>query len=351
MTHRRCHKDRWKTGNPNKALVPSDALYLLLLRLPYLNILNDIPGKIYFVTSKLILLEMVPPMEGAYLKPIKERVLLISEQKEKIKMLEPDKEEKLLENQEKKKKKKSSKVSQGQVKENVKEVIEEKEKEKEKEKKEEKKKENGREREKEKSDEKITDADNLRNNVSTDKLMTFNAISLPTEIKIKEEVGKNDLIKLSELKEAFQLFDFNCDGIIDFEDLKFTFITMGKPDVSEEQLQQMLSEIPTPIDFDAFITLFGKKVSEMDPEEVFTAALSTWDMRETGMIPEKKVRNDLQKFGDKFTIKEVDRALEEAPIYLQDDDEMIDYIKFSNNICGFQKLARARQYQKKLENP
>ncbi|XP_014613735.1 PREDICTED: myosin regulatory light chain, smooth muscle [Polistes canadensis] len=183
--------------------------------------------------------------------------------------------------------------------------------------------------------------------------MTFNAVSLPKEIKIREEVGKNDLIKLSELKEAFQLFDFNSDGIIDSEDLKFTFLTMGKPDVSEEQIQQMLSEISTPIDFDAFITLFGKKVSEMDPEEVFTAALSTWDMRDTGMIPEKnffRIRDDLQKFGDKFTIKEVDRALEEAPIYLQDDDEMIDYIKFSNNICGFQKLARARQYQKKLEN-
>lgn len=57
--------------------------------------------------------------------------------------------------------------------------------------------------------------------------------------------------------QAFQLFDFNCDGIIDLEDLKFTFITVGKPDVSEEQLQRMLSEIPTPIDFDAFITLFG----------------------------------------------------------------------------------------------
>lgn len=63
-----------------------------------------------------------------------------------------------------------------------------------------------------------------------------------------------------------------------------------------------------------------------------------------------RIRDDLQKFGDKFTIKEVDRALEEAPIYLQDGNAMIDYIKFSNNICGFQNLTKARQYQKNLEN-
>ncbi|XP_035726049.1 myosin regulatory light chain 2-like isoform X3 [Vespa mandarinia] len=230
----------------------------------------------------------------------------------------PEKEENNKENQEKKvKKKKSSKIAEGQLKESVKESVEEKKKETEKKKEMDKKKEE--EREKEKSDVETIKTKNSQNNVSVEKSMIFNAVSLPKEIKIRNEVGKSDLIKLSELKEAFQLFDFNCDGIIDLEDLKFTFITMGKPDVSEEQLQRMLSEIPTPIDFDAFITLFG-------------------------------IRDDLQKFGDKFTIKEVDRALEEAPIYLLDGNAMIDYIKFSNNICGFQNLTKARQYQKNLEN-
>ncbi|KAF7401706.1 hypothetical protein HZH68_007526 [Vespula germanica] len=252
-------------------------------------------------------------------------------------MPDSEKEENNKENQEKKvKKKKSSKVVEGQLKESVKESVEEKKKEKEK--------------EKEKSNTESIKTENLQDNIPVEKSKIFNAVSIPKEVKIRNEVGKSDLIKLSELKEAFQLFDFNCDGIIDLEDLKFTFITMGQPDVSEEQLQRMLSEIPTPIDFDAFITLFGQKVSEMDPEEVITAALSTWDMKNIGMIPENKIRDDLQKFGDKFTIKEIDRALEEAPIYLQDGNAMIDYIKFSNNICGFQNLAEARQYQKNLEN-
>lgn len=52
-------------------------------KLPCQNMLNDIPGKIYFVTSKKISLEMVPvPMEGVNLRSIKERLLLISGQYE-----------------------------------------------------------------------------------------------------------------------------------------------------------------------------------------------------------------------------------------------------------------------------
>lgn len=175
-------------------------------------------------------------------------------------------------------------------------------------------------------------------------------IPLFKNTKIREEVGKEDMTKLLELREAFQLFDFNRDGIIDLEDLKFTFVTMGRPDISEEQLKQMLSEMPSPVNFDAFVSVFGRKVTEMDPEEVFTAALSTWDMRDTGMIPEEKIRGDLQNFGDKFTLKDVDRALEEAPVYVQDGNAMIDYVKFSNNICGFRNLIKAREHQKKSEN-
>ncbi|KAK2588646.1 hypothetical protein KPH14_006412 [Odynerus spinipes] len=256
-------------------------------------------------------------------------------------MPEGQKEENFKESPEKKtKKKKSSKAAEGkekveeQVTPSLKETIEEKVTD---------------EKEKEKSNVETTDTENLQD-VSTAKKKSLDVGSLFKNTKIREEVGKEDLMKLFELREAFQLFDFNRDGIIDLEDLKFTFVTMGRPDVSEEHLKQMLSEMPSPVNFDSFVSVFGRKVTEMDPEEVFTAALSTWDMRDTGMIPEEKIRDDLQKFGDKFTLKDVDSALEEAPVYLQDGNAMIDYVKFSNNICGFRNLIKAREQQQKSEN-
>lgn len=76
---------------------------------------------------------------------------------------------------------------------------------KETEKKKEMEKEREEEKTKEKSDAETINAKNLQDNVSVEKSTTFNAISLPKEIKIRNEVGKSDLIKLSELKEVTYL--------------------------------------------------------------------------------------------------------------------------------------------------
>lgn len=165
----------------------------------------------------------------------------------------------------------------------------------------------------------------------------------------KKEIKRSDLEKLTELKEAFSLFDFNHDGVIDLQDLKYTFASLGRPDYPEEEMQKMLKEATQPCDFDAFVALFGYKVSTLDTEEVFTKALSTWDMRGIGMIPEDRFKRDIRCFGDKFTGKETDNALEEAPVYVNEGAPMIDYAKFSSNICGFRNVERTRKYQKEIE--
>lgn len=165
----------------------------------------------------------------------------------------------------------------------------------------------------------------------------------------KVEIKPMDLEKLVELKEAFSLFDFNRDGIIDLQDLKYTFASMGRPDYPEEEMKKMLSETTDPCDFDAFVALFGYKVSTLDTEDVFRNALATWDMKGVGMIPEQRLKRDIQCFGDKFTGKETDNALEEAPVFVNEGASMIDYTKFSNNICGFQNVEKTRRYQKELE--
>lgn len=171
------------------------------------------------------------------------------------------------------------------------------------------------------------------------------------EKKTKKEniVTSMDLEKLMQLKEAFSLFDFNHDGVIDLQDLKYTFASLGVPHFPEEEMQKMLKEAAEPVNFDSFVTLFGYKSSILDPEEIFTDALATWDMREMGMIPEERLKRDIRCFGDKFSGTETDCALEEAPVYLTEGVNMIDYIKFGSNVCGFRNLERTRKYQKKLE--
>ncbi|XP_012281555.1 myosin regulatory light chain LC-2, mantle muscle [Orussus abietinus] len=158
-----------------------------------------------------------------------------------------------------------------------------------------------------------------------------------------------DFRKLAELREAFHLFDINQDGIIDVADLKYTFATLGKPDVPEEQLQRMLSDMKSPVDFDSFVASFEYKATVLDPEDVLTKALSNWDYAGNGMISEERIRHDLQSYGERFTVNEVDGALEDAPLYSNQGDKMIDYVAFCNDICGLQNVNKSRQVEKEAE--
>lgn len=151
--------------------------------------------------------------------------------------------------------------------------------------------------------------------------------------------------KLAELKEAFHLFDLNNDGFIDKDDLKSTYISLGKTDICEEDIQNMLSEAINPLDFDAFVILLGYKSIELDPEEVLLEALSQWDYDNCGLISEERIKHDLMMWGDKFSSDEVEMALEDAPVFYQQNTgaSMIDYVKFCKILCGLRKKPKKPQ--------
>ncbi|GLH08749.1 Tripeptidyl-peptidase 2 [Gryllus bimaculatus] len=158
------------------------------------------------------------------------------------------------------------------------------------------------------------------------------------DIDLLQDLDEN---KLMELKEAFELFDYNQDGFIDYKDLKLTYQTLGYPDVPDDDIANMLAEAISPLDFDAFVILLGYKTIEMDPEAVLTEALACWDYDNSGLISEDRIKHDLVTWGDKFTPEEAEQALEDAPIYVSKKGvTMIDYMKFSNTLCGLRKKAK-----------
>ncbi|RZF43760.1 hypothetical protein LSTR_LSTR009183 [Laodelphax striatellus] len=144
--------------------------------------------------------------------------------------------------------------------------------------------------------------------------------------------------KMQQLRDAFFMFDFDHDGVIGKNDLRVTLQTMGKDDISEEELDAMMSEALHPLDFDAFVVLLGCKTIELDPEEVIRDALSRWDYDGSGKINEQRIKHDLMTWGDKFTQEEVDIALEDAPVHEDfresPDQRMIDYVQFCKILCG-----------------
>ncbi|CAB3384191.1 Hypothetical predicted protein [Cloeon dipterum] len=134
--------------------------------------------------------------------------------------------------------------------------------------------------------------------------------------------------------QGFFLLDWNKDGQIDKTDLQMTFASLGFPNVSDEEIQGMLSEASSPLDIDSFVELMGKKVETMDAEELLVKALSCWDEDSSGFISEERIRHDLMKWGDTFTEQEVNYALEDAPLYEEPEGLMINYIEFCKILCG-----------------
>ncbi|XP_028564681.1 myosin regulatory light chain 2, atrial isoform isoform X3 [Podarcis muralis] len=120
--------------------------------------------------------------------------------------------------------------------------------------------------------------------------------------------------QIQEFKEAFSCIDQNRDGIISKSDLKETYGQLGKINVKEEELDEMLKEGKGPINFTVFLTLFGEKLNGTDPEESILAAFKLFDPNGTGCVNKDEFKQLLMTQADKFSAEEVEQMFAVAPI-------------------------------------
>ncbi|XP_041369015.1 myosin regulatory light chain A, smooth adductor muscle-like isoform X2 [Gigantopelta aegis] len=151
-----------------------------------------------------------------------------------------------------------------------------------------------------------------------------------------ERHASNVFAKLSkkmmqEMKEAFTMIDQNRDGIIDIEDLKDMYSNLGRipPD---DELKEMLSEAPGPLNFTMFLNLFGEKLSGTDPEDTIRNAFAMFDESGKGYLPEEYIKDLLTNMGDNFTQDELRQTWKEAPI----EKGQFDYNAFTSLLKGKQ---------------
>ncbi|XP_063226803.1 myosin regulatory light chain 2 [Bacillus rossius redtenbacheri] len=128
--------------------------------------------------------------------------------------------------------------------------------------------------------------------------------------------------QVAEFKEAFQLMDHDKDGIINKNDLRATFDSLGRL-ASDKELDDMVSEAPGPINFTQLLTLFANRMSGgSDDDDVVINAFKSFD--DEGKIDSEKLRHALMTWGDKFSSDEVDDAFDQMVI---DDKGYIDTAK------------------------
>ncbi|TKS78358.1 Glucokinase [Collichthys lucidus] len=101
------------------------------------------------------------------------------------------------------------------------------------------------------------------------------------------------------------------------KDLKETYGQLGKLNVKDEELDEMLNEGKGPINFTVFLSLFGEKLND-----TILAAFKLFDPNGTGFVNKDEFRRLLMNQADKFTAEEVDQAFALAPI---DPTGNIDY--------------------------
>lgn len=116
-----------------------------------------------------------------------------------------------------------------------------------------------------------------------------------------------DQAQIQEFKEAFNMIDQNRDGLIDLEDLKDMFSSLGKnPD--DAFLEAMMNEAPGSLNFTMFLTLFGERLQGTDPEEVIKNAFNCFDEKNSGIIHEERLRDLLTTIGERFNDDDVSCA-------------------------------------------
>jgi len=119
--------------------------------------------------------------------------------------------------------------------------------------------------------------------------------------------------QIQEFKEAFTLIDNDRDGVINVDDLKSIFNSVGR-EPSENELKEMLKECPGQLNFTAFLTLFGEKMHGTDPESTLRSAFAMFDREGKGFIPEDYLKDLLTNVGDQFKENELKAMWKEATV-------------------------------------
>nr|XP_027804981.1 myosin regulatory light chain 2, ventricular/cardiac muscle isoform isoform X1 [Marmota flaviventris] len=115
------------------------------------------------------------------------------------------------------------------------------------------------------------------------------------------------------LPQAFTIMDQNRDGFIDKNDLRDTFAALGRVNVKNEEIDEMIKEAPGPINFTVFLTMFGEKLKGADPEETILNAFKVFDPEGKGVLKADYVREMLTTQAERFSKEEIDQMFSAFP--------------------------------------
>ena len=120
--------------------------------------------------------------------------------------------------------------------------------------------------------------------------------------------NRNQNDKVTELREAFALFDKDGDGTISINELKAIMNTLGQ-NPTKLELQDIINEVDIngngAIDFTDFLVLMERKTRLNSQEEELKEAFSVFDQNGDGVISIDELRSVMEKLGEKLSDDEI----------------------------------------------
>lgn len=128
--------------------------------------------------------------------------------------------------------------------------------------------------------------------------------------------GRNEITdeQKNEIKEAFDLFDTEKTGKIDYHELKVAIRALGF-DVKKADVIELMKEYDKNnsghIDYSDFLDIMTQKISERDPTEEIIKAFKLFDDDDTGKISLKNLRRVSRELGENLSDDELQAMIDE----------------------------------------
>merc|ERR1712159_912748 len=118
-----------------------------------------------------------------------------------------------------------------------------------------------------------------------------------------------------ELREAFDLFDTDGSGAVDFTELHTAMKALGfKP--KKEEIAKMVKEMDkdgdATVDFEEFCIMMAEKMNQKDGKEELLKGFKLFDDDNTGKISFKNFKRVAKELGENLSDKELEDILGEA---------------------------------------
>ncbi|EFJ07531.1 hypothetical protein SELMODRAFT_236268 [Selaginella moellendorffii] len=134
--------------------------------------------------------------------------------------------------------------------------------------------------------------------------------------------------QVSELKEAFSLFDKDGDERITTRELGAVMKSLDLHP-TEVELQDMIDEVDKDksgtVEFPEFVALMARKIRGGECEEELKEAFRVFDRDQNGYISAVELRQVMASMGQKLGQEELEEMMREADV---DGDGNVNYVEF-----------------------